>query len=222
MRANLGPFLEALQASAAQNQLRFWSMARIKAPSGASALAPVARTTGAGASFIALSLGLVTVAGIGATAFKAGGLVEPVGLGLLALLAAAGVFLVFGLLSGFLRLSERTAEADIVKAVADGLDSGLQIVGRSGAVLYRNQALRRLAGTRSGRQATLEELFAGDAQSTEAFYRLNRAADRSEPREEEFYVGPGALDNQGGRWLQVSVHPFPAPPGGAQAAPLTL
>ena len=135
--------------------------------------------------------------GLGATAFKAGGLVEPVGLGLLALLAAAGVFLVFGLWSGFLRLSERATEADIVKTVTDGLDCGLQIVNRAGAVLYRNHALRALAGTRSGRQATLEELFAGEPQSAEAFYRLNRAADRGEPREEEFYVRPGALDDAG-------------------------
>jgi two-component system cell cycle sensor histidine kinase/response regulator CckA len=197
-------------------------MARIRAPSGASALASVARAAGAGVPLLALGFVLGTVGGLGATPFRAGNLVEPFGLGLLALLAAAGVFLVFGLLSGFLRLSERMTEADIVKTVTDGLDSGLQIVSRTGAVLYRNHALRRLAGTRSGRQATLEELFAGDPLSTEAFYRLNRAADRGEPREEEFYVGPGALDSQGGRWLQVSVHPYPAPAGRGQDAPLTL
>jgi two-component system cell cycle sensor histidine kinase/response regulator CckA len=162
------------------------------------------------------------VGSAGATAYKAGGLVETIGLGLLALLAAAGVFLVFGLLSGFLRLSERAAEADIVKTVADGFDTGLQIVSRTGAVLYRNEALRSLAGTRSGRQATLEELFAGEPQSTEAFYRLNRAADRGELREEEVYVRPSILDRQGGRWLQVSVTPFQGTAGGSRDAPLTL
>src|SRR5262245_19185700 len=222
MRPQFGVLLQGLQASARQNQLRFWSMARIRAPLGATALPPAARATGAGVAFVVCSLVVLTLGGVGATAFKAGGLVEPVGLGLLALLAAAGVFLVFGLLSGFLRLSERAAEADIVKTVADGFDTGLQIVSRTGAVLYRNHALRRLAGTRSGRQAMLEELFAGEPQSTEAFYRLNRAADRGEAREEEFYVRPGALDAHGGRWLQVSVHPFPAPTRRDQEASLTL
>ncbi|MBO0764242.1 MAG: response regulator [Hyphomicrobiaceae bacterium] len=197
-------------------------MGKIRAPSGASARTPVARTTRARVPLVALGFVLGMLGGFGATAFRAGNLVEPFGLGLLALLAAAGVFLVFGLLSGFLRLSERMTEADIVKTVTDGLDSGLQIVSRTGAVLYRNNALRRLAGTRSGRQATLEELFAGDPQSTEAFYRLNRAADRGEPREEEFYVGPGALEGQGGRWLHVSVQPYPAPTGRGQGAPLSL
>jgi two-component system cell cycle sensor histidine kinase/response regulator CckA len=216
------PILGLLQTAAAQNQLRFWSMARIRAPSGASALASVARATGAGATYVIFGLVLLTVVGLSATVFKAGGFVEPLGLGLLALLAAAGVFLVFGLLSGFLRLSERAAEADIVKTVTDGLDTGMQIVNAAGVVLYRNQELRRLAGTRTGRQATLEELFAGEPQSTEAFYRLNRAAERGEPREEEFYVRPGAFDKHGGRWLQVSVQPFPAPAGRAHDGPLTL
>ena len=50
-------------------------------------------------------------------------------LGLLALLAVAGVVLVLGLLSGFLRLSDRAAEAELLKSVADGMDNALQIVG---------------------------------------------------------------------------------------------
>src|SRR5262245_38052549 len=99
MRPNPALLAPALKASAAQNQLRFWRMARLKAPSGASALASVARAMGASASVVAMGLVLLTVGSIGATAYKAGGLVEPIGLGLLALLAAAGVFLVFGLFS---------------------------------------------------------------------------------------------------------------------------
>ena len=101
-------------------------------------------------------------------------------LGLLALLAVAGAFLILGLLSGYLRLSERVAEAEMVKTVADGLDSGLKIVNQQGVVLYRNRALQRLTGRRAGRHATLEELFAGEPDSAQAFFRLNRAAERGE------------------------------------------
>ena len=143
------------------------------------------------------------------------------GPGVAGALAAGGVFLLFGLWSGFLRLSERAAEADIVKTATDGLASGLQIVDRTGAVIYRNLALR-LTGTRTGRQATLEELFAGEPQSAEAFYRLNRAAERGEARDEEFYVRSAALDAAAGCWLQVSVHPFPTPSGRGREARLTL
>ena len=222
MRPNPSLLAPALKTLPEQNQLGFQRMARLRAPVAASTLASVARAMGASASAVVAGLVLLAVGSIGATAYKAGGLIEPVGLGLLALLAAAGVFLVFGLISGFLRLTERAAEADIVKSVADNFDTGLQIVSRTGAVLYRNQALRDLAGTRSGRQATLEEVFAGEPQSTEAFYRLNRAADRGEMREEEVYVRPTALDIRGGRWLQVSVAPFRGTVERSQDAPLTL
>ncbi len=134
-------------------------------------------------------------------------------LGLLALLAVAGAFLVFGLLSGYLRVSERVAQAEIVKTVADGLETCLEIVDGQGTVFYRNHALQRLTGRRAGRQATLEELFAGEPDSAQAFFRLNRAAERGEPREEEFNVRARIGETRAGCWLRVGVRPFPAPAG---------
>ena len=142
---------------------------------------------------------------------------------LLALLAVAGVFLILGLLSGYLRLSERVAEAEIVKSVADGLDDRAPDRRPPRAdVLYRNRALQRLTGTRAGRHATLEELFAGEPQSAQAFFRLNRAAERGEAREEEFHMrsrraGDGARTAGCG----LRVRPFPRALGG-QDGRLTL
>ena len=144
-------------------------------------------------------------------------------LGVLALLAVAGAFLIFGLLSGYLRLSERVAEAEMVKTIADGLDSGLQIVDQQGVVLYRNRALQRLTGRRHGRHATLEELFAGEPDSAQAFFRLNRAAERGETRDEEFYVRSRPGGGASGRWLRVGVRPFLTPArAGARGNRLTL
>ena len=67
MRGNLGLFLQGLQDTVAQNQLRFWCMAKIRAPSGASALVSVARTAGTSAPFVAAGLVLLTaiVGGLG-------------------------------------------------------------------------------------------------------------------------------------------------------------
>ena len=141
---------------------------------------------------------------------KGGSGAEPIVLGLLALLAVAGCCSVLGLMSGFLRLTDRADEAELLKSVADGMDNALQIVGPRGAVLYRNRAFERLAGLRSGRHTPFEELFAGEPHSTEAFYRLNRAAERHEARDEEFFVRSGALAGRGGRWLRVSVRPLQA------------
>ena len=212
LRAPFALNLKAIRAVLGQNQLRLASMADMEArPGAAPVLAwPAARVRAA--SSMVLLLGLVTAGGM-AVALLASAAGEVAMLALLALLAVAGAFLILGLLSGFLRVSERVAEAEIVKTVADGLETGLKIVDGQGAVLYRNRALERLTGRRAGRHATLEELFAGEPGSAQAFFRLNRAAERAEPREEEFYVRSRIADARAGRWLRVGVRPFLAPAG---------
>jgi two-component system cell cycle sensor histidine kinase/response regulator CckA len=221
MRPDFALLLQALRALRAQNQLKFCGMAEIDAWHDASAPPrSVARTYAAGAAMPLLAL--LVIAALAALAFSARSMREPVMLGVLALLAVAGVFLVLGLLSGFLRLSARATEAHMLKAVADGMDSGLQLVSRTGAIVYRNDALNCLTGTRSGRQVTLEELCAGEPQPAEAYYRLNRAAEQGERRHEEFYLRSGAWGARRGCWLRVSVRPFPTPPSARGAAALTL
>jgi two-component system cell cycle sensor histidine kinase/response regulator CckA len=203
-----------LRALLAQNQLKACGMADIEAVHDAAPVAP-AHALLQGVSGVSLALGIGIPAGLGVVALLAMGAGQPLLLGALALLAVAGVFLIFGLLTGFLRLSDRVAEAEAVKAVADGLDLGLQIVDTDGAVVYRNNALQRLTDARTGRHAALEELLAGTAPSAEAFFRLNRAAERGEPREEEFHVPPGTLGRRAGSWFSVSVRPIALASGGA-------
>ena len=173
LRNPLAQGLQALRARFAQNQLKLRRMAGLVARADAAA-----RAQGAGGVY--LGVGVVAAGALAGMALLASGTAEPVVLGVLALLAVAGVFLIFGLMSGFLRFSERLAEAEVVKTIADGLDSALQIVDPKGEVVYRNRALQRLTGRRSGRHATLEELFAGEPESAQAFFRLNRAAERFE------------------------------------------
>jgi len=213
--------LQGLRTLLAQNQIRLARMGDIGARHGAGPVVgwAVGRWQGLG-NGVAL-IGLAAVGGLGAVALVASGAGEIVLLGVLALLAVAGMFLVFGLALGFLRLGERTAEAEMVKLVADGLDVALQVVDDRGGVVYRNRALQRLTGRRLPSGATLEELFAGEPDSAEAFFRLNRAAERSQPREEEFHVRSHLADGPG-RWLRVSVRPFAIPASDARAAQLTL
>jgi two-component system cell cycle sensor histidine kinase/response regulator CckA len=213
LRAPFALNLKALRALLAQNQLKLAAMAHMEARSRAAPAAawPVARARVLGSTV--LLLGLVAAGGTVAAALLGNSVGELAVLGLLALLAVAGAFLIFGLLSGYLRVSERGAEAEIVKTIADGLETALKIVDSEGTVLYRNRALQRLTGRRAGRHATLEELFAGEPDSAQAFFRLNRAAERGEPREEEFYVRSRIAEARAGRWLRVAVRPFPAPAG---------
>ncbi len=161
--------------------------------------------------------GPALTAGLAMLALMAAGATEYVLIALLGTLAVAGAFLVLGLASGYLRFGERIATAETVEAIADGLDTGLQIVNRRGRVVYRNRALQRLAGRRAGRHTTLEELFAGEPASAQAFFRLNRAAERGEARDEEFQVRAGS---GGTRSLRVAVRGYPQPRPGA--GPMTL
>src|SRR5262249_20979019 len=184
-----GPYalnLKSLRALLAQNQLRLAAMARMQArhdPGQAAARfgwwPRLPRSAGA-----LLLLGFSASGGLALLALIAAGAGELIVQGVLALLAVTGAFLLFSLLFGYLRLSERVAEAEMVKAIADGLDQGLEIVNQQGVALYRNRALQRLTGRRAGRHATLEELFAGEPDSAQAFFRPNRAAERGGHRTE--------------------------------------
>ena len=166
-----------------------------------------------GGSAAWLALGLLAAGGLGALAFNGGSIAEPVVLGLLALLAVAGVFLVFGLLSGFLRLSDRAAEAELLKSVADGMDRGSadcrprrhRALSQPGARSPDRHAVWPARDARGAvcRRAAVD----GSLLSTQS----RRGAD--EARDEEFFVRSGALAGRGGRWLQVSVRPLQAPSG---------
>src|SRR6476646_6371575 len=164
LRIPLALNLQALRASLAKHQLRLPLMADMEARHDlASAAARLGRRRSqkpAGA--LMLLVGLAAAGGLAFIALLASGGAEVAMLALLVLLAVAGAFLIFGLLSGYLRLSERVAEGEMVKTIADGLDIGLEIVNQQGVVLYCNRALLRLTGRRAGRQASLEELLAGE------------------------------------------------------------
>src|SRR5262245_23047791 len=177
--------LRAVRLLRTQNQLKDGSMAEIEVGQTSPADTTIARVHGLGG---ALSLFGMMLAAALILVLLTNTMAETMVVGLLALLAVAGVFLLFGLLSGFLRLGDRVAEAEMMKSVTDQLDSALQIVNAQGSVLYRNRALERLTGRRSGRHASLEELFAGAPDTAQAYFRLSRAAERLEGRQGEMYV----------------------------------
>ena len=85
--------LQALRAHLAQNQLRLPRMATW----GARAEAPE-RAQGTGGVYVAA--GVVVAGALAGMLLLASGIAEPLVLVMLALLAVAGVFLIFGLLSG--------------------------------------------------------------------------------------------------------------------------
>jgi two-component system cell cycle sensor histidine kinase/response regulator CckA len=151
--------------------------------------------------------GFVMAVVLGSMALSQSGAGEPVIIATLAVLAAVGVFFLFGLLSGYLRFNERARELELVKSVADSLDGGIQVVTPLGLIVYCNAAAHAICGTAAA-TVSFNEALSADPQAAEALFRLTRAAECGETRQEEFCVrsdGPGMRKT---RWLRASVRPF--------------
>jgi two-component system cell cycle sensor histidine kinase/response regulator CckA len=155
--------------------------------------------------------GFVMVVVLGSMALSQSGAGEPVIIAMLAVLAAVGVFFLLGLLSGYLRFNERARELELVKSVADSLDGGIQVVTPLGSIVYSNAAARAICGTAAA-TVSFNEALSADPQAAEALFRLTRAAECGETRQEEFCVRSDGPGMRKARWLRASVRPF-APSG---------
>ncbi len=147
------------------------------------------------------------------TALLSTGIAEPIVLGLLAILAAIGVFFVFGVLAGYVRVSERVALAELAASAANEMETGVQIVASDGAVLFSNPAFARVLGraNASDPAPALDDALAGEPAAAEAMFRLTLAARRGEARREDVILDRAPGDAAGERWLRVSVQPHGAP-----------
>ena len=114
---------------------------------------------------------------------------EPFLITILASMAMLGVFFVFGLMAGHIRIGERVRYDDLVAAFTENLDAGLLLTGRDGLVHFSNARLGDLVGrTPSGEALSLDVAFATEPAAAEAMFRLTRAASRGQSRREDFEI----------------------------------
>ncbi len=139
---------------------------------------------------------------------------EPFVLAILAGLSVIGVFSLFAGAVGILRFSEHGGRNDITKAFVDNLPHGALITKGDGAILYANEAYRRLVGADADHAVpSVERAFAGQGRIAEQVFRLSRAARQGRTWSEEFAAsGEGAQESHEGaqRWLRVAVRPCPS------------
>ncbi|MHB2168800.1 cell cycle histidine kinase CckA [Alsobacter sp. R-9] len=147
---------------------------------------------------------------------------QPLIIGLLALLAVVGVFALFAGAVGIIEFAGRAAGNDITKAVADSATEGLVVVDADGRVPYANDAYLRFAGARSLENLpTVERLFTGAPDVSEAVYRLAQAARESRAATEEVRLSPPLGGVEGAAWYRVKVRPI-EPEGGRRATLWTV
>src|SRR5918998_457996 len=110
---------------------------------------PIARPEQGGHVGLLLLLAALLVGAAVALSFVTQDKAQPVILGLLALLAMAGVFFVFAVAIGAIHFGGQGARNDLTKAVTDTASEGLVAVDDHGRIVYANEAYLRLAGAAS-------------------------------------------------------------------------
>ncbi len=182
--------------------------------SGTNAHLPQATSVGPaypGARVLGGVLALVVVSGLGALLILSARAAEPVVLGILALLAVLGVFLLFGLATGHVRIGGRSDQPDCARVAVDEIEQGLMIAAADGEAIFANARFRALVGAEPGGQPRpLEAAFTGEPQAAECLFRLLRAAERGEVRSEELKVRDAETRGRSARWLRLEVRPLPA------------
>jgi two-component system, cell cycle sensor histidine kinase and response regulator CckA len=183
--------------------------------------APIDRSDRPGHIGLVLALAGMLVCTIIGLRFVGNEQAQPVILGLLALFAMAGVFFLFAAAIGVIQFAGQGARNDVTKLVADSAGEGIAVVDDDGRILYANEAYAGLAGSEAGDMRTVERLFTGAPEVSEAIYRLAQAAREQRTGAEEIRLSPSLNGSQEFGWYRVRVRPLPRP-GGRQAALWTV
>ena len=131
---------------------------------------------------------------------------EPYILALLSVLAMVGVFLLFALAAGMLRVPSKDAASPLIKGIVDGAGDAILVTDSAGRVVYANPAyLRLVEATGAHDVRPVERVFVGDPGVSEAVFRLLKAAREGRRLQEEVRVG--GQQGEPGRWLRVRVRP---------------
>jgi two-component system cell cycle sensor histidine kinase/response regulator CckA len=132
---------------------------------------------------------------------------EPYILAFLAALATVGVFSLFALASGILRLPTTPTVNPLIKAVVDGAVDGVVVTAADGRVVYANAAyLDLIDASDTDEMRPVERVFIGDADASEAVYRLLKAAREGRTLQEEVRIA--ASKGRPARWLRLRIRPL--------------
>ncbi|WP_174263648.1 ATP-binding protein [Hyphomicrobium sp. CS1BSMeth3] len=180
-------------------------------------------TPSRGGVIIAATLTLAAALVLGIAAMWSSRATGPIVLGFLSLLAVIGVFFLFGTAAGLIRLNVEDERADLSERATEGLDLGFLVTDAAGRTLKANRAFRRIVGEHpSGEPRAIEDAFAGEPEAGQCLFRLLRAVERGEARQEEFRIRGQDGRSRTSRWLRVTVRPIPAALGGGESQPRTL
>ena len=133
-------------------------------------------------------------------------------LGILGVLAMAGIFFLVSALIGFVEIMPQGRTDTIARAVLNSHPDGSLITDRKGRIIYANAAYARLTGVDASGPSSLEQLLSRNRESTEAVYRLTNGLMEGKAGYEEFRLPRplGESDNQGqpAWWYRLKARPL--------------
>src|SRR5258708_23051101 len=128
---------------------------------------------------------------------------------LLAVLGMIGVFSLFALAAGVLRISGREASDWVLEQVVEHAHEGIVVTDANGRVLYANAAYRVFSGATGAQDVRpVERVFVGDPDVSEAVYRLLKASRDGRRLQEEARIT--SLRGEPARWRVFLVRPLGA------------
>jgi two-component system, cell cycle sensor histidine kinase and response regulator CckA len=139
---------------------------------------------------------------------------EPYIMVFLAILATVGVFGLFAFASGIMRLAAAPTGNPLIKSVLNSAFDGIVVTDGDSHVIYANAAYLDLIGAAEARDArSVERVFIGDPDASEAIYRLLKAAREGKRSQEEVRIAPS--HGHPARWLRMKVRPLGIGGGGS-------
>jgi two-component system cell cycle sensor histidine kinase/response regulator CckA len=128
-------------------------------------------------------------------------------LAFLAVLATVGVFSLFALAAGILRLSAAEVGNPLIKGVVDDAFDGIVVTDKNGRIVYANAAYLELTEAADANDLRpVERAFIGDADASEAIYRLLKAAREGKRLQEEVRIA--GAHGKPARWLRFRIRPL--------------
>ena len=132
---------------------------------------------------------------------------QPYILGLLALLAMVGLFMLFAFAAGIIGFADRSAEDPILRAIPENAFDGIAVTDAGGHVVYANSTYLALTGAATMQDVRpVERVFIGNPDVSEAVFRLLKAAREGRRLQEEVRVA--GADGTEGRWMRLRVRPL--------------
>ena len=130
---------------------------------------------------------------------------EPIFIAALGVFASVGVFFLFALLIGMVKLSPNRGGNEFLNSLIAEMDTGLIITDHDNRIVYANKAYARLLGlVEEDDVESVETLFSRRPEASDVVYKIANSAKDGIPRTEEVRLSSGLKSgDEGARWFRL-------------------